>query len=337
MNLNLAYHPSFLKHNTGENHPENPGRVKSILKSFDENNIWPQITKIKPKKIDEKTLKKVHTSSHINQIKQICKTGGGRIGSDTVVDSSSYEVALTACGALQKLVNEAIQKQKNGLALTRPPGHHALPNKSMGFCIFNSISVAAEHALKKLDKVLILDWDVHHGNGTQKIFYENNRLLYISIHQTPLFPGTGDIKETGKNQGEGYNINIPLPSEMEDPDYNYIMDEIIIPKINQYDPELILISAGYDGHRKDPLANMNLTSNAYYQLTKKTKNTGKPIVIALEGGYNHQALQKSINQTINALLNKNPNKTKTISQTTQKTSKTTKQTTKKLKKIHKIK
>nr|WP_269087995.1 histone deacetylase [Methanonatronarchaeum thermophilum] len=330
----MAYHKDFLNHKTGKHHPENPERLKTILKTLQKNNIWSEVNKINPPKIDLKTLENVHTKNHIKNIQKTTKNGGGQLDPDTTITPDSYQTALRACGALKKLVENAVTQKNDGIALNRPPGHHALPNKSMGFCIFNNIAVAAKHATKKLDKILIFDWDVHHGNGTQKIFYQNKNPLYISIHQTPLFPNTGKTKETGQGKGKGYNINIPLPKGMTDTDYNYIMEKTIIPKIKQYKPKLILISAGYDAHKNDPLANMNLTSNAYYQMTKKLKTTQTPIVLTLEGGYQKTALANSTHQTINALLDKKP--IKKPNKNNQKISKTTKEKTKQINKIYKI-
>nr|WP_256451720.1 histone deacetylase [Methanonatronarchaeum sp. AMET6-2] len=329
----MSYNQAFLNHKTGQHHPENPGRLTSILKKLEREKIWEKTNKINPSDIEHQLLTEIHPEQYVKQIKNRSMAGGGRYDADTVISSGTYKAAIKSCGALKTLVDRAIDKNESGIALTRPPGHHALPKKAMGFCIFNSISIAAKYAEKKSQKTVIFDWDVHHGNGTQEIFYEQKNPLYISIHQTPLFPGTGSLNETGKNNGAGYNINIPLPSGMEDQDYNYIMDEIITPKINEYNPDLILVSAGFDGHKKDPLAGMELTSKAYKQMTKKLKTHKKPIIMALEGGYNHQALQNSINQVLQAMevTPSQPEKPKE-----EKPKESTKNTARKIKKTHRI-
>ena len=227
---------------------------------------------------------------------------------DTFINKHSFNAALLAAGSVIKAVDVVLSGDyKNAFCLVRPPGHHAERSRAMGFCLFNNIAAGAQYSLDKFSKkrVAIIDWDVHHGNGTQDIFYNTDEVLFISLHQYPLYPGTGKTNETGNGPGKGFTVNFPLPAGTTGKVYQQLFEEDIIGRLNEYDPEMLFISAGFDAHRDDPLAGMNLTSEDYRHLTKivndfaSSKNI--PVISVLEGGYNIEALSQSVYEHINIL------------------------------------
>ncbi len=297
---------TYQNHNTGAGHPEKIDRVTAIIENFkkldNKNLTWK-----KPIKFDKSILKNTHNSDYINFVeKSFPKQGLSFLDGDTVVSPGSKDAVVDAVGSIITAIDGVQNKEfKNAFCAVRPPGHHAEKSKAMGFCIYNNVAVGANYLLKKykLNKVAIIDFDVHHGNGTQDIFYNNEKVLYISTHQYPYYPGTGTENEKGK-----YNniFNIPLPAGTTSKEYLNAY-EFVLKKINEFKPEFILFSAGFDAHKDDPLAQFQLTSNDFYHLTKRTLELSKlycsgKIVSILEGGYDLNALQESTVKHVNALL-----------------------------------
>jgi acetoin utilization deacetylase AcuC-like enzyme len=245
----------------------------------------------------------VHSEEHYEFIRTLSEAGGGSIGLDTYVTPHSLEVALLAAGGAITAVELAMQKGY-AFALVRPPGHHATRSEAMGFCLFNNIAIAARYALSQgmARRVLILDTDVHHGNGTQDIFYSSAEVLFISLHQHPLYPGTGYVEELGEGEGRGFTVNIPLPPGTGDESYLRAIEEIVLPIAEQFSPQLVLVSAGYDTAKEDPLGGMLLSQRSYYEIGRRVKALAKPIAFTLEGGYSLSALARGVYSTLAGLF-----------------------------------
>jgi len=308
----FVYHEDYLKHDTGY-HPESAERLVSIMRKLKEVGITEKMKRILPVKASNEQIQYVHADGYIKKVEAMCKGGGGMLDPDTPLCSDTYEIALLSAGGVTKAVDEVMLKADNGVrnafALIRPPGHHATSNKGMGFCIFNNIAIAAEHLKRKYDvkRILIADWDVHHGNGTQEVFFDDPSVLYFSTHQYPHYPGTGWIDEVGKGEGEGFTVNVPLPAGTDDAGYLYALRNILVPLAMDFSPEFVLVSAGFDAHVDDPLASMNVTSPGFGLFTDVIKeiageNSKGRIVMTLEGGYNLNALAESTLSVFDSLL-----------------------------------
>ncbi len=310
----LIYHPIFLKHDTGPHHPERPSRLQSILRTLENSGIINKLKLIEPERASIKDVTLIHSRSYVLGIKDVCSklsSGNANLDPDTVVSKDSFEAGLFAVGAVKKAVDLVFTKEvDNAFCMVRPPGHHARPNQAMGFCLFNNIAIGAKYIQKKygLKRILIVDWDVHHGNGTEEIFYKNGGVFYISLHQYPHYPGTGSRESIGKGKGKGFNLNIPMDVGTGDNEYiKAFFEEMIIPRIEDFKPEFILISAGFDGHRDDPLSSTNLTETGYYEMTKILKDLAKTysqnrVISILEGGYNLFSLANSVHSHLEALI-----------------------------------
>ena len=300
----VIFSPKFYQHNPGKTHPESAKRLKAIVNelcnsSLSKSKQWQFVS---PEKAAIENVELVHDRNYINFIETVCRSGGGVLDSgDTVASLRSFDVALYAVGGTIKAVNLVMKKEyENAFALVRPPGHHAEKFRAYGFCIFNNVAIATKYLLKKykLKRVAILDIDSHHGNGTQEIFYETNKVLYISLHENPkIFPKTGFIGEIGEADGLGYNVNIPLPFKTGDQIYLKAMQEIAIPIMHQYKPQFILVSAGLDGHYTDPVGSLSLSALCYkrvYGLIVKlaSKTCNERLVSVLEGGYSRRFIGK---------------------------------------------
>jgi len=307
----FVYHEDYLKHDTGD-HPESAERLISIMRKLEETGITKQMKRIVPVKATKEQIAYVHADAYMREVEAICKGGGGMLDSDTPLCRDTYEIALLSAGGLINAVDEVMDESNNlkhVFALIRPPGHHATPDRGMGFCIFNNIAIAAEHLKIKygIKRILIADWDVHHGNGTQDVFFEDPSVLYFSTHQYPYYPGTGWIDEVGKGEGEGFTVNVPLPAGTDDAGYLYALNNILVPIAMDFRPEFVLVSAGFDAHVADPLASMSVTSHGFALFTDVIKEIAEKsckgrIVMALEGGYNLDAIAESAISVFNSLL-----------------------------------
>lgn len=299
--------PVFQAHNTGR-HPENATRVAVLDELANELLTQPDTAfrALTPVRAEFEQITAVHNSAYLEALQRFCLAGGGAIDLNTTVSAESLEVALFAVGGLVRGV-EAIMHDEvaNAFAFVRPPGHHAVPRGAMGFCLFNNVAIAAQQLLTihNLERILIVDWDVHHGNGTQDIFYDDSRVLFFSTHQSPLYPGTGDVREIGRGQGRGFNVNLPLPPGSGDEVVMRAFETVLEPLVNRFKPEFILVSAGYDGHWRDRLAGLNLTSAGYANLTARLMQMAATfcdgrIALSLEGGYDLQGLQEAVEATL---------------------------------------
>ncbi|MBI3740906.1 MAG: histone deacetylase, partial [Chloroflexi bacterium] len=285
------YSPLFLQHQTAD-HPESPERLRAIMRALADANLLSRLIALEPQPATDQQILAVHTPEHLARVTQIVERGGGFLDPDTYTNEYSLDAARLAAGAVIRGVDAVLQKEiDNAFALVRPPGHHATTQRAMGFCLFNNIAIGAQHALDahQLKRVLIVDYDVHHGNGTQDIFYHSPRVLYFSTHQYPFYPGTGHWSETGEGAGAGYTANAPLGPFVGDDDYCRLFRDFLAPLARRYQPQLILVSVGYDAHWSDPLAMENLSLAGYTALARilleiaRTVCDGR-IVFVLEGG-----------------------------------------------------
>jgi len=308
----FVYHERFLDHKTGPGHPERPERLQSIVSHLGQVKLAPILEPIPIEPASEEWISKVHTPAHIRFVRERCLRGGLLDQGDTPVSKESYEVALLAAGGVIAAVEAVlIGSLDNAFCAVRPPGHHATRAESMGFCLFNNAAIGARfaRAAHGLSRVAIIDWDVHHGNGTQEIFYEDKSVLYISTHQYPFYPGTGSRTETGSGEGEGCTLNIPMNAGCGEKEYLDAFEGEILPALDRYRPELIIISAGFDAHRDDPLADINLTEESFSRLTalvseSAARNCDGRIVSILEGGYHLAALARSVEAHLRVLAEK---------------------------------
>ncbi len=307
-----VYDPIFLEHGD-PSHPENRARLEAIVDHLQATGLWEQLAHLQCSPATQEQITYLHEEGYIKRLAELCRAGGGRLDADTYATRRTFEAAVTAAGGCLQAAEAVVSGEvDNAICLVRPPGHHALPAQGMGFCFFNNIALAAEHLLRGgLERVAIVDWDVHHGNGTQEMFYRRSDVLYISVHQSPLYPGTGTLDEIGTGQGRGFTINVPLPAGAGDEHLVRAHRQIILPALRAYQPQFVLISAGYDGHWRDPLAGFRLTTDAYYRVMRMTVETtqevcGGRVCVCLEGGYNHRALAGGVAKTVLALQGKPP-------------------------------
>lgn len=311
MTTSLVYAPANA--HTMHNHPESHGRMERLLPELDRAGLLADLHMIAPLAATDEQLLRVHTAGLIDHIRQVSVRGGGLLDhGDTYATPESYELARVAVGSCCAAVDQLINGQvNNGIALVRPPGHHAESDRVSGFCLFNNAAAAARHAqaVHGLKRVVIFDFDVHHGNGTQEIFYKDNSVLFVSTHLfAPFFyPGIGSLGETGAGRGAGYTVNVPLPPYVGDAGYMRVINELIQPKLVEFRPELIIISAGFDAHWQDPLASAGLSLTGYAQMARRLiaiaeELCGGRILFVLEGGYLLEALTSSVRNVVNALI-----------------------------------
>jgi acetoin utilization deacetylase AcuC-like enzyme len=306
-----VHHPLTLEHDTG-GHPENAERIRAMERALAARE-WLGLERADAPAAGREQLLRVHTPALVDSIAELSARGGGMIDVDTVMSERSYEAVLRAAGgaawAAEQLLERRFEFAFCGL---RPPGHHAESWRAMGFCLFNSVAVAVAHAIAELgvQRVLILDWDVHHGNGTAEIFESSNQVLYVSIHQSPLYPGTGAIEEVGAGAGIGWTVNLPVAPGSGPELFRSLVDHIAVPLIREIQPQLVAISAGYDAHRADPLAECELDEAAYGGMASSVRaaaaDVGAPVLVCLEGGYDLGALSGSVLATIEALVDGAP-------------------------------
>lgn len=299
-------HPDYRKHDTGPGHPERPHRLEAIDAAIEHSGLAEALERLAPEPVDEEQLAAVHARDYIRHVRDVADHGGGALDPDTVVSQASYDVALLAAGGAVA-ATRAVAEGRAGAAFAavRPPGHHALAGRAMGFCLFNNAAVAVADARARfgLSRIGILDWDVHHGNGTQAIFYRDGGVLYISLHQEHWYPGTGAIEETGEGDGVGFTVNIPLPAGTGNEGYRLVFEEVVIPVLEVSAPQLLVISAGYDAHTGDPLGGMLVTAAGFHALAEmvvQTRPGRAGIAAVLEGGYDRTALGNSVVATLEA-------------------------------------
>lgn len=304
---------AYLKHLPGESHPERPERIQALLDlagdldraAFDF---------ASPRAASRAEVERVHDDEHVRLVESTSNLNAFALDGDTITCRDSFGVALLAAGGFLTLLDAiAAGQNSSGFALVRPPGHHALSDRAMGFCLFNTMAIGAEH-LKHVHgakRVLIVDWDVHHGNGTQAVFYDDPTVLFISTHQYPFYPGTGAVTEVGVGVGVGFTINVPLPAGCADAEYLQVFQDVVTPAAEKFQPEWILVSAGFDPHQRDPLAGMNLTEAAFGAMASSLialaeRFSEGRIAFLLEGGYDLQALRTSVAAVLSAMKTPHP-------------------------------
>jgi acetoin utilization deacetylase AcuC-like enzyme len=308
----FLYDPLFLEHETGE-HPENADRLRPVFALLQQEGIWSELTHLSPRPASLDALHAVHEPGYVRFLEQVAASGGGWLTADTVMSARSFDVARLAAGAAVRGVEAVLSGEvAAAFSLGRPPGHHARPSAGMGFCLFNSAAVAAREAVRRLgvERVFLLDFDVHHGNGTQEIFYDDERIFYASLHQSPAYPGTGALEEIGAGAGSGFTANLPLPAGLGDTTYLRAFDDLLAPLARRFRPDLILVSAGYDAHwsngRYLSSIEMNVTVDGFAGMVARLRDwaaelCGGRIAFVLEGGYDPAALAASVLATLRVL------------------------------------
>jgi acetoin utilization deacetylase AcuC-like enzyme len=294
---------SSLEHETGP-HPEGPGRIPAIEREL-ESRDWLGYERRDAPRVDPGVLTAVHPQTYVDSVREMSERGGGAFDPDTIASTGTYEAALHAAGGACSMVDALVSGEApTGFCGLRPPGHHAEEARAMGFCFFNNVAVAAQHALDAhgLERVFILDWDVHHGNGTNDIFYGRSDVLFASIHQWPLYPGTGQLCDVGIAEAGGYTMNLAVPGGSGDATWLPLVEHVVIPAARAYDPQLILVSAGFDAHRDDPLATCRLVEESFAAMARWVVSLagelGVPFGAVLEGGYDLGALARSVAATL---------------------------------------
>lgn len=284
--------PAFREHDPGPGHPESPSRYDAVAAAV----AASRSEVVEPRPASPEALERVHDPRHLELVRRLCETGGGAIDPDTVVGPRSFDAARLGSGAAVAAVNAVLDGQiETAFCAGRPPGHHAEPARAMGFCLVNHIAVAAAHARwRGVERVAILDWDAHHGNGTQAAFWRDPDVLYVSMHQSPHYPGTGMASERGEGAGEGATVNLPLAAGTTEELFMATFRAMALPPIRAFEPGLLLVSAGFDAHRADPLCSLGLSAGAFGALTEEAAGIGAGQVYVLEGGYNLDALESSV-------------------------------------------
>jgi len=304
----LVADPRYLDHVAPDYHPERPERLKILIDMADHLDRK-GIVRLAPRRAQKDEILLVHDRSHYDLIEKTAGIQEFAIDADTFLSAKSFDTALLSAGGFLTVVEAVMEgKVDNGFALVRPPGHHAERNRAMGFCLFNNVAVAAAVLLEKykLERVLIMDWDLHHGNGTQRIFYDDPRVLYVSLHQYPFYPGTGAADETGSGAGAGFTVNIPLPGGCGDREYLAAFRTIVDPICTQFGPQFVLISAGFDAHKMDPLGGMNVTLAGFTEMARSMlaaahDHAGGRAAAVLEGGYSLEALSSCVESVLGVM------------------------------------
>ena len=290
--MRIFEHPSSLEHDPrvhSPEHPDVPERIEAIVSAMDSAG-WPGSERVLAPAATDDELELIHDAGHVNWIRELCASGGGQIDADTAVGEASYQAAVYAAGAACEMVRSLVSDQtRTGFCIVRPAGHHAERDRAMGFCLFNNVAIATELAIRRLglERVFVLDWDVHHGNGAAEIFRRRDDVLFASIHQAGLFPGTGSLADAGSGAGLGYTINVPVPSRSDEEIWLSVLEHVILPAAAEFRPQLVLISAGYDAHRDDPLGDCLLERESFAQMACQVRDLAQaanaPVGAVLEG------------------------------------------------------
>ena len=299
----LLSHPASLEHDTGA-HPERIERLIAVERALDARD-WLGWRREESPAAERTVLEAVHPAGYIDSIERLSWAGGGALDPDTIASEGTWEAAVRGAGGATRMVDLLVgEGERVGGSLHRPPGHHADRTQAMGFCFFNNVALAAQRALDThgLSRVLVFDWDVHHGNGTNDIFHATDELLFISVHESPLYPGTGPASDVGSGAGVGYTVNLPVPGRSGDDVWCSLAEHVVVPLAQSYEPELILVSAGYDGHADDPLASCRVTDVGFGAMAGSMRRLadalGVPLGLVLEGGYDVGALSRSVVRTL---------------------------------------
>ncbi|HEV8539611.1 MAG TPA: histone deacetylase [Nitrospiraceae bacterium] len=307
----FLYHPDYLKHEMGAGHPESPDRLRAIVSRLETTGLLSRLAPVEAAIASDEWITQVHEPSYVTNLKaRAPETGRVSLDPDTSMSPGSLRAAYLAAGGVLASVDAILTgRLDNGFCAVRPPGHHAERNRAMGFCFFNNVAIAARYVQRRhgLSRVLIVDWDVHHGNGTQHTFYSDPSVLFFSTHQFPHYPGTGRATERGEGAGEGLTINVPMSPGQGDEAYRDVFERILVPAADAFKPEFVLISAGFDAHRDDPLAAMGLTEDGYAELSRivlgiARRHSRGRVLSCLEGGYNLDALSASVERHLQELL-----------------------------------
>jgi len=306
----LVYAPDFLLHDAGEGHPERPDRLRAIVAQLEKQGLLKSLYRVTPQPISDQWLLEVHTKKYLQELESANRKTPAQLDPDTRMSSQSLRVAKLAAGGVLAAVDAVMAGHvKNAFAAVRPPGHHALPDRAMGFCLYNNVAIAARYVQKRygIERVLIVDWDVHHGNGTQDVFYDDPSVLFFSTHQYPYYPGTGSEQEKGAGLGKNMTINIPLEAGAGDAEVIDVYKKYLVPAVDAFKPQFILVSAGFDAHQDDPLAQLEFSEDGYRQLTRivldlANKYAEGRVVSILEGGYDLTALSRSVTSHVEELV-----------------------------------
>ena len=307
----IVHHPVFEKHDTGFGHPERPERYRVVIDALrSDQELWANVIEVEAHAAKRSEIQTCHTPQHFKHVEEAVREGRGYLDADTMVSGDSLEAALRGAGAACQAIDMIMEgSAKNAFVPVRPPGHHATPDRAMGFCLFNNVGVAARYAQKQyaeIERVAILDWDVHHGNGTQGIFYDDPTIFYFSMHQYPWYPGTGSRGETGQGRGRGYTLNVPLKALTSTSDQRRAFDSAIEEMAAKFTPDLIIISAGFDAHAADPLGQLLLTDADFVEMTRVVKQWANEacagrLISCMEGGYNLETLGETVTAHVREL------------------------------------
>jgi acetoin utilization deacetylase AcuC-like enzyme len=305
MTVLYATHPRFLDHRPGRGHPEAPARLRAVTLGIQQAGLTEALLRVEPVAATDEELERIHPAAYRRALRSFCAAGGGALDGDTYVCEESWEAALLAAGAGLEVVRRLQAGEGElGFCAVRPPGHHALASQAMGFCLFNNVAVVAAQLRDQGERVAIVDYDAHHGNGTQDLFWADPDVFYVSMHEWPQYPGTGGIREVGAGAGTGTTLNLPFPAHATGDVYRRALEEVVVPTLEAWGPTWLIVSAGFDGHRADPVTDLGLSSGDYVDLTTSLLAlvpAGRRLLV-LEGGYDLDALAHCTGAVLSAAI-----------------------------------